>query len=88
MSTFHSTSCLRNGTFLSSLQACAQNKASELNGHHMVDLSAVNEDSGMEMSTLSSSSRLQSLALSTLCTEEQSTVTTVKYSGLKLCVWG
>uniref|UniRef100_A0A8V0YCN4 Ubiquitin-associated protein 1 n=1 Tax=Gallus gallus TaxID=9031 RepID=A0A8V0YCN4_CHICK len=74
MSTFHSTSCLRNGTFLSSLQACAQNKASELNGHHMVDLSAVNEDSGMEMSTLSSSSRLQSLALSTLCTEEQSTV--------------
>ncbi|XP_065596181.1 ubiquitin-associated protein 1 [Cyrtonyx montezumae] len=77
MSTFHSTSCLRNGTFLSSLQTCAQNKASELNGHHMVDLSAVNEDSGMETSALSSSSRLPSLALSTLCTEEQSAVTTV-----------
>lgn len=88
MGTFHSASCLRNGTFLSSLQACAQNKASELNGHHMVDLSAVNEDSGMETSTLSSSSRLPSLALSTLCAEEQSTVTTVKYSGLKLGVWG
>ncbi|XP_042718222.1 ubiquitin-associated protein 1 isoform X2 [Lagopus leucura] len=77
MGAFHSASCLRNGTFLSSLQACAQNKASELNGHHMVDLSAVNEDSGMETSTLSSSSRLPSLALSTLCAEEQSTVTTV-----------
>ncbi|XP_075582162.1 ubiquitin-associated protein 1 isoform X2 [Pelecanus crispus] len=79
-STFHSTSCLRNGTLLSSLQTCAQSKASELNGHHMVGLSAVNEDSGMETSTLSSSSRLPSLAVSTVCTEEessQSTATTV-----------
>ncbi|XP_066844992.1 ubiquitin-associated protein 1 isoform X2 [Anser cygnoides] len=82
MSTFHSTTCLRNGTFLSSLQACAQTKASELNGHHVVGLSALNEDSGMETSTLSSSTRLPSLAVSTVCTEEessQSTVTTVMH---------
>ncbi|NXF41954.1 UBAP1 protein, partial [Nyctibius bracteatus] len=79
-STFHSTTCLRNGTLLSSLQTCTQSKASELNGHHMVGLSALNEDSGMETSTLSSSSRLPSLAVSTVCTEEespQSTETTV-----------
>ncbi|KAM9588489.1 ubiquitin-associated protein 1 isoform 2-T5 [Morphnus guianensis] len=79
-STFHSATCLRNGTLLSSLQTCAQSKASELNGHHMVGLSALNEDSGMETSTLSSSSRLPSLAVPTVCTEEessQSTVTTV-----------
>ncbi|XP_074022179.1 ubiquitin-associated protein 1 isoform X2 [Numenius arquata] len=81
-STFHSTTCLRNGTLLSSLQTCAQSKASELNGHHMVGLSALNEDSGMETSTLSSSSRLPSLAVSTVCTEEessQSTATTVTH---------
>ncbi|NXY87954.1 UBAP1 protein, partial [Alcedo cyanopectus] len=81
-STFHSTTCLRNGTLLSSLQTCAQSKASELNGHHTVGLSALNEDSGMETSTLSSSSRLPSLAVSTLCSEEdssQSTVTTVTH---------
>ncbi|NWT31430.1 UBAP1 protein, partial [Cardinalis cardinalis] len=69
-STFHSTTCLRNGTLLSSLQTCAQSKASELNGHHMLGLSALNEDSGRE--TLSSSSRLSSLAVSTVCTEEES----------------
>ncbi|KAM6327922.1 LOW QUALITY PROTEIN: ubiquitin-associated protein 1 [Alca torda] len=81
-STFHSTTCLRNGTLLSSLQTCAQSKASELNGHHMVGLSALNEDSGVETSTLSSSSRLPSLAVSTVCTEEessQSTATTVTH---------
>ncbi|NXU99515.1 UBAP1 protein, partial [Cettia cetti] len=79
-STFHSTTCLRNGTLLSSLQTCAQSKASELNGHHMLGLSALNEDSGREM--LSPSSRLSSLALSTVCTEEessQSTSTTVTH---------
>ncbi|NWY20055.1 UBAP1 protein, partial [Aphelocoma coerulescens] len=79
-STFHSTTCLRNGTLLSSLQTCAQSKASELNGHHMLGLSALNEDSGRE--TLSSSSRLSSLAVSTVCTEEessQSTPTTVTH---------
>ncbi|NXE65094.1 UBAP1 protein, partial [Calcarius ornatus] len=79
-STFHSTTCLRNGTLLSSLQTCAQSKASELNGHHMLGLSALNEDSGRE--TLSSSSRLSSLAVSTVCTEEessQSTSTTVTH---------
>lgn len=86
MSTFHSTTCLRNGTFLSSLQACAQTKASELNGHHVVGLSALNEDSGMETSTLSSSTRLPSLAVSTVCTEEESspsTVTTVNARWIK-----
>ncbi|NWS00523.1 UBAP1 protein, partial [Motacilla alba] len=79
-STFHSTTCLRNGTLLSSLQTCAQSKTSELNGHHMLGLSALNEDSGRE--TLSSSSRLSSLAVSTVCTEEessQSTSTTVTH---------
>ncbi|NWY46274.1 UBAP1 protein, partial [Sylvia atricapilla] len=79
-STFHSTTCLRNGTLLSSLQTCAQSKASELNGHHMLGLSALNEDSGRE--TLSPSSRLSSLAVSTVCTEEessQSTSTTVTH---------
>ncbi|NWI84175.1 UBAP1 protein, partial [Dryoscopus gambensis] len=70
-STFHNTTCLRNGTLLSSLHTCAQSKTSELNGHHMVGLSALNEDSGMETSTLSSSSRLPSLAASTVCTEEE-----------------
>ncbi|XP_068032518.1 ubiquitin-associated protein 1 isoform X1 [Anomalospiza imberbis] len=73
-STFHSTTCLRNGTLLSSLQTCAQSKASELNGHHMLGLSALNEDSGRE--TLSSSSRLSSLAVSTVCTEEESSQST------------
>ncbi|NXI25303.1 UBAP1 protein, partial [Sterrhoptilus dennistouni] len=72
MSTFHSPTCLHNGTLLSSLQTCAQSKTSELNGHHMVGFSALNEDSGMETSTLSSSSRLPSLAVSAVCTEEES----------------
>ncbi|NXO81244.1 UBAP1 protein, partial [Sitta europaea] len=79
-STFHSTTCLRNGTLLSSLQTCAQSKASELNGHHMLGLSTLNEDSGRE--TLSSSCRLSSLAVSTVSTEEessQSTSTTVTH---------
>ncbi|KFP06527.1 Ubiquitin-associated protein 1, partial [Calypte anna] len=72
-STFHSINCLHNGTFLSSLQTFAQSKGIELSGHHMVGLSTLNEDSGMETSTLSSSSRLPSLAGSTVCTEEEST---------------
>ncbi|NXU93395.1 UBAP1 protein, partial [Xiphorhynchus elegans] len=81
-STFHSTTCLRNGTLLSSLQACAQSKASELNGHHVAGLSALNEDSARETSTASFSSRLSSLAAPTVCTEEessQSTLTTVTH---------
>ncbi|NXW79448.1 UBAP1 protein, partial [Hirundo rustica] len=72
MSAFHSPTCLHNSTLLSSLQTCAQSKTSELNGHHMVGLSALNEDSGMETSTLSSSSRLPSPTVSTVCTEEES----------------
>uniref|UniRef100_A0A8B9GCE7 UMA domain-containing protein n=1 Tax=Amazona collaria TaxID=241587 RepID=A0A8B9GCE7_9PSIT len=71
-STFQSTTCLHNGTFLSSLQTCAQSKANELNGHHMAGLSSPSEDSGMETSTLSSFSRLPSLAVSTVCIEESS----------------
>ncbi|NWU39079.1 UBAP1 protein, partial [Hylia prasina] len=84
-STFHSTTCLRNGTLLSSLQSCAQSKASELNGHHVLGLSALNEDSGRE--TLSPSSRLSSLAVSTVCTEEessQSTSTTVTHQNFAM----
>ncbi|NWU93875.1 UBAP1 protein, partial [Upupa epops] len=70
-STFHSTTCLRNGTLLSSLQTCGQSKASELNGHHTVG------DSGMETPTLYSSSRLPSQAASTVCKEEESSLSTV-----------
>ncbi|NWY71998.1 UBAP1 protein, partial [Erithacus rubecula] len=84
-STFHSTTCLRNGTLLSSLQTCAQSQASELNGHHVLGLSALNEDSGRE--TLSSSSRLSSLAVSTVCTEEESsqnTSTTVTHQNFSV----
>ncbi|XP_072779076.1 ubiquitin-associated protein 1-like isoform X3 [Taeniopygia guttata] len=77
MSTFHSTTCLHNDTLLSSLQTCAQSKTSELNGHHMVGVSALNEDSGMETSTLSSSSKLPSLAASIVCTEESSQSTAI-----------
>uniref|UniRef100_A0A8B9TGM0 Ubiquitin-associated protein 1 n=1 Tax=Anas platyrhynchos TaxID=8839 RepID=A0A8B9TGM0_ANAPL len=61
-------------------------ETSELNGHHVVGLSALNEDSGMETLTLSSSTRLPSLAVSTVCTEEelsQSTVTTVNTRWIK-----
>ncbi|NWS11890.1 UBAP1 protein, partial [Pachyramphus minor] len=76
MSTFRNTTCLCNGALLSSLQTCTESKANELNGHHLVGLSALNEDSGMETSTLSSSSRLPSLASSTVCTEEESSQST------------
>ncbi|NXG75748.1 UBAP1 protein, partial [Baryphthengus martii] len=76
MSTFHSATCLHNGTLLSSLQSCAQSKTSELNGHHMVGFSALNEDSGIETSVLASSSRLPSLAVSTVCTEDESSQST------------
>ncbi|XP_067999240.1 ubiquitin-associated protein 1 isoform X2 [Melanerpes formicivorus] len=74
--TFHSTTCLHNGSFLSSMQTCSQSKSGELNGHHMVGHSAVNEDSDMETSKLSSSSRLPSLTVSTVCTEEESSQNT------------
>ncbi|GAB0202897.1 ubiquitin-associated protein 1 [Grus japonensis] len=60
-----------------SLSPITSSKASELNGHHMVGLATLNEDSGMETSTLSSSSRLPSLAVSTEEESSQSTVTTV-----------
>ncbi|NXM29130.1 UBAP1 protein, partial [Oxyruncus cristatus] len=81
-STFHSTTCLRNGTLLSSLQACAQSKASELNGLHVVGVSALNEDSARETSTSPFPPRLSSLAAPTVCAEDessQSTSTTVTH---------
>ncbi|NXP03046.1 UBAP1 protein, partial [Thinocorus orbignyianus] len=86
-STFHSTTCLHNGTLLSSLQTCAQSNAGKLNGHHMVGLSTLSEDGGMETSTLSCSPRLPSLAASTVCTEEefsQSTATTVMHQNFQV----
>ncbi|XP_067999242.1 ubiquitin-associated protein 1 isoform X3 [Melanerpes formicivorus] len=79
--TFHSTTCLHNGSFLSSMQTCSQSKSGELNGHHMVGHSAVNEDSDMETSKLSSSSRLPSLTVSTVCTEEESSQNTATMVG-------
>ncbi|KAB0391870.1 hypothetical protein E2I00_013027, partial [Balaenoptera physalus] len=48
-STFHSTSCLRSGTFRNSLKPSTQSSASELNGHHALGLSALNLDSGTEV---------------------------------------
>ncbi|NWR40091.1 UBAP1 protein, partial [Tachuris rubrigastra] len=76
MSTFHNTTCLCNDALLSSLQTCTESKANELNGHHLVGFAALNEASGMETSTLSPSSRLPSLAASTVCTEEESSQST------------
>uniref|UniRef100_A0A2K6EKI8 Ubiquitin-associated protein 1 n=1 Tax=Propithecus coquereli TaxID=379532 RepID=A0A2K6EKI8_PROCO len=70
-STFHSTSCLRNGTFQNSLKPSTQSSASELNGHHTLGLSALNLDSGTEMPTLTSS-QMPSLSILSMCTEESS----------------
>ncbi|NXM71186.1 UBAP1 protein, partial [Serilophus lunatus] len=78
-STFRSTTCLRNGTLLSSLQACAQSKASELNGHHVVGFSALSEDSARETSASSPSPRLSSLAACTGEESSQSTSTTATH---------
>ncbi|XP_056661965.1 ubiquitin-associated protein 1 isoform X1 [Monodelphis domestica] len=76
-STFHSTTCLRNGTFLNSLKPCSQNNASELNGYLGVGLSALNLDSGKETPALSPSSQLPSLSVLSVCTEESSPPNTV-----------
>ncbi|XP_008953419.1 ubiquitin-associated protein 1 isoform X1 [Pan paniscus] len=70
-STFHSTSCLRNGTFQNSLKPSTQSSASELNGHHTLGLSALNLDSGTEMPALTSS-QMPSLSVLSVCTEESS----------------
>ncbi|NP_001087386.1 ubiquitin associated protein 1 S homeolog isoform X1 [Xenopus laevis] len=43
-STFHSTSCLPNSTFLDSLSAGSPHKPSEINGHHMPGLSSSQAD--------------------------------------------
>ncbi|MEE6457768.1 hypothetical protein FKM82_000029 [Ascaphus truei] len=50
-STFHSTTCLPNGTFLDSLKACSRH-TSELNGHHVRGLSALHLDNGTEQTVL------------------------------------
>ncbi|XP_048957376.1 ubiquitin-associated protein 1-like [Canis lupus dingo] len=74
-STFHSTSCLRNGTFQNSLKPSAQSSASELNGHHTFGLSALNLDSGTEVPTLNPSDLIfqrPSLPVLSVCTEESS----------------
>ncbi|KAM8963352.1 LOW QUALITY PROTEIN: ubiquitin-associated protein 1-like [Lycaon pictus] len=78
-STFHSTSCLRNGTFQNSLKTSTQNSASELNGHHTLGLSALNLDSGTEVPTLNPSdliSQMPSLFVLSVCTEESSPLNT------------
>nr|KAF6434772.1 ubiquitin associated protein 1 [Molossus molossus] len=74
-STFHSTSCLRNGMFQNSLKPSTQSSASEFNGHHTLGLSALNLDSGTEVSTLTPSdmiSQMPSLSVLSVSTEETS----------------
>ncbi|XP_059957782.1 ubiquitin-associated protein 1 isoform X3 [Mesoplodon densirostris] len=70
-SAFHSTSCLRSGTFWNSLKPSTQSSASELNGHHALGLSALNLDSGTEVPTLTHS-QMPSLSVLSVCTEESS----------------
>lgn len=72
-STFHSTSCLRDGPFPSSRKPSTQSSASELNGHHTLGLSALNLDSGTEVPALPASdliSQMPSLSGLSVCTEE------------------
>ncbi|XP_054974329.1 ubiquitin-associated protein 1 isoform X1 [Sorex araneus] len=74
-STFHSTSCLRDGPFPSSRKPSTQSSASELNGHHTRGLSALNLDSGTEVPALPASdliSQMPSLSVLSVCTEESS----------------
>lgn len=62
-SAYRGSACLRNSTFLSSLQS----QASELNGHHVVGLADLSTDNCSETHMLSSS---------VACTEEIPTLTT------------
>ena len=68
-STFHSTSCLRSGTFWNFLKPSTQSSASELNGHPTLGLSALNLDSGTEVPTLTPP-QTPSLSVLSVCTEE------------------
>uniref|UniRef100_A0A8C6D6S9 Ubiquitin associated protein 1 n=1 Tax=Moschus moschiferus TaxID=68415 RepID=A0A8C6D6S9_MOSMO len=68
-STFHSTSCLRSGTFRNSLKPSTQSSASELNGHPTLGLSALNLDSGTEVPTLTPP-QTPSLSVLSVCTED------------------
>lgn len=73
-STFHSTSCLRNGTFQNSLKPSTQSSAIELSGHQSLGLSTLNLDSGTEVPALTPSdiSQMPSLSVLSVCTEESS----------------
>ncbi|XP_054582782.1 ubiquitin-associated protein 1 isoform X4 [Eptesicus fuscus] len=74
-STFHSTSCLRNGTFQNSPKPSTQSSASELSGHQSLGLSTLNLDSGTEVPALTPSdmiSQMPSLSVLSVCTEESS----------------
>lgn len=73
-STFHSTSCLRSGTFQNSLKPSTQSSAIELSGHQSLGLSTLNLDSGTEVPALTPSdiSQMPSLSVLPVCTEESS----------------
>ncbi|XP_045436004.1 ubiquitin-associated protein 1 isoform X4 [Pipistrellus kuhlii] len=74
-STFHSTSCLRNGTFQNSPKPSTQSSAIEHSGHQSLGLSTLNLDSGTEVPALTPSdmkSQMPSLSVLSVCTEESS----------------
>lgn len=73
-STFHSTSCLRNGTFQNSPKPSTQSSAIEPSGHQSLGLSTLNLDSGTEVPALTPSdvSQMPSLSVLSVCTEESS----------------
>lgn len=78
--TYRSAACLRNGTFLSSLQS----KASELNGHHGAGLPDLSGDSGPDAQALP---RLPSLPTSVACTEEIPALTTTTAVSAEQTEW-
>ncbi|XP_023618187.1 ubiquitin-associated protein 1 isoform X4 [Myotis lucifugus] len=87
-STFHSTSCLRNGTFQNSLKPSTQSSASELSGHQSLGLSTLNLDSGTEVPALTPSdmiSQTPSLSVLSVCTEESSPPNTGSTLELPYC---
>ncbi|XP_078530840.1 ubiquitin-associated protein 1 [Lissotriton helveticus] len=82
-STFHSTNCLPNGTFLGSLKSCSQNSIHELNEHHMLGISTLHLDGVMATSALSSRMPVTSsdeLSLSSQNTGAKTTATHVTVS--------
>lgn len=82
-STFHSTNCLPNGTFLGSLKSFSQNSINELNEHHMLGISTLRLDGVMATSALSSRMPVASsdeLSLSSQNTGTKTTATHVAVS--------